>query len=39
MKFRFQDLQIWQFAVEILDELLDILIYWGIKSFIDLPNN
>ena len=24
MKFRFQDLQIWQFAVEILDELLDI---------------
>ncbi len=24
MKFRFQDMQIWQFAVEILDELLDI---------------
>lgn len=24
MKFRFQDLQIWQFAMEITDELLDI---------------
>jgi len=24
MKFRFQDLQIWQFAIEISDELLDI---------------
>ena len=24
MKFRFQDLQIWQFAIEITDELLDI---------------
>ncbi len=23
-KFRFQDLQIWQFAIEICDELLDI---------------
>ena len=24
MKFRFQDLQIWQFAIEISDDLLDI---------------
>jgi len=24
MKFRFQDLQIWQFAIELSDELLDI---------------
>jgi four helix bundle protein len=24
MKFRFQDLQIWQFAIEISDELLDL---------------
>lgn len=24
MKFRFQDLKIWQFAIEITDELLDI---------------
>ncbi len=24
MKFRFQDLQIWQFAIELTDQLLDI---------------
>ena len=24
MKFRFQDMQIWQFAIELADELLDI---------------
>ncbi|MGO9482010.1 MAG: four helix bundle protein [Candidatus Kryptoniota bacterium] len=33
MKLRFQDLQIWQFAIEVSDELLDIADQLGQKKF------
>jgi hypothetical protein len=39
MKFRFQDLQIWQFAIEISDELLDKLMILKIKNYFDFLNN
>ncbi len=39
MKFRFQDLQIWQLAIEILDELLEIADILEDKNIFDLPNN
>ena len=39
VKFRFQDLKIWQLAIEIADELFDIADELEKRNYIDLPNS